>query len=532
MSREIDRIKQSSARTFCQIARQEITAPICLETQGQEGCFGCAAPTRLCELCHKRLVDVPAVGMCSHCLAGQLILEKKLAKPVFKPLTRVECQIFKREISAQVCVVSQGQELCRNCPAPTRLCETCHIRPIHFRQYGQCLTCAVDEYAHDWTPATETDEPEEEEAEGDKTAKPPPNGRPNDTGSEALELTSGIVTIQGRCYRVTTRIKFPTRLAAYQDQATAARVSGASAETLPSSDPLPEPELETLPVLLTVSETASLLRITAKAVYALAERNKLPGIVHQGRKILFDSEALMAWLKQGGNKTVMEPKRVITPIAPEEMYALVKRAITVVRRRNRASINLIANELGVEFYRARQVLECLEALHVVSPRIGLQARTVLPPQDAKPLPGADELARLQRDVSKAKARKPTKAEAHLAVARQLVVQHRNASYEFLEERLGVSKRTVRIILDLLEAEGTVGPSLRGQERTVHVPSRPEADQHPPAPAKTTFGEKTRVLMGIMKFCDQTTVAPIVREIIADLAELKQLKAALRQLGKG
>ena len=53
-----------------------------------------------------------------------------------------------------------------------------------------------------------------------------------------------------------------------------------------------------LPVLLTVPETASLLRTTVKAVYAMVERRQLPGVVRLGRRVLVRSEVLLNSLDQ------------------------------------------------------------------------------------------------------------------------------------------------------------------------------------------------------------------------------------------
>lgn len=53
-----------------------------------------------------------------------------------------------------------------------------------------------------------------------------------------------------------------------------------------------------LPMLLTVDETASLLRTTRKAVYALVERGCVGGAIRVGRRILFRAEDLLDWLNQ------------------------------------------------------------------------------------------------------------------------------------------------------------------------------------------------------------------------------------------
>jgi excisionase family DNA binding protein len=53
-----------------------------------------------------------------------------------------------------------------------------------------------------------------------------------------------------------------------------------------------------LPLLLNADETADLLRTTRKAVYAMAERQQLPGVTRLGRRLLFRSDELLHWLNQ------------------------------------------------------------------------------------------------------------------------------------------------------------------------------------------------------------------------------------------
>jgi len=54
--------------------------------------------------------------------------------------------------------------------------------------------------------------------------------------------------------------------------------------------------LSTEPLLLTVDETAMLLRTTRKAVYALIERGQLPGVTRLGRRVLILRSKLLEWL--------------------------------------------------------------------------------------------------------------------------------------------------------------------------------------------------------------------------------------------
>lgn len=51
-------------------------------------------------------------------------------------------------------------------------------------------------------------------------------------------------------------------------------------------------------VLLTPAEVADLLRTSRKAVYAMVERQQLPGVTRIGRRILVRSDMLLHWLLQ------------------------------------------------------------------------------------------------------------------------------------------------------------------------------------------------------------------------------------------
>ncbi len=51
-------------------------------------------------------------------------------------------------------------------------------------------------------------------------------------------------------------------------------------------------------MLLTVDEAADLLRTTRRAVYAMVEREQLPGIIRIRRRVLFRTDDLLDWFDQ------------------------------------------------------------------------------------------------------------------------------------------------------------------------------------------------------------------------------------------
>jgi excisionase family DNA binding protein len=53
-----------------------------------------------------------------------------------------------------------------------------------------------------------------------------------------------------------------------------------------------------MPMLLTVEDTADLLRTTRTAVYAMVARGQLPGITRIGRRVLFRTQDLLDFLDQ------------------------------------------------------------------------------------------------------------------------------------------------------------------------------------------------------------------------------------------
>jgi len=51
-------------------------------------------------------------------------------------------------------------------------------------------------------------------------------------------------------------------------------------------------------LLLTTDEVAVLLRTSRKAIYVMAARGFLPGIVRVGRRLLIRREELLDWLRE------------------------------------------------------------------------------------------------------------------------------------------------------------------------------------------------------------------------------------------
>ena len=66
---------------------------------------------------------------------------------------------------------------------------------------------------------------------------------------------------------------------------------------------------ESLPLLLTVGETAGLLRTTRKAVYVMIERGLLPGVTRIGRRVLVRSTDLLDFLDHNRAPSLQEYKR-------------------------------------------------------------------------------------------------------------------------------------------------------------------------------------------------------------------------------
>jgi excisionase family DNA binding protein len=66
---------------------------------------------------------------------------------------------------------------------------------------------------------------------------------------------------------------------------------------------------KSLPLLLTVTETATLLRTSRKAVYAMIERGLLPGVTRIGRRVLVRSADLLDFLDHNRTPSLQEYRR-------------------------------------------------------------------------------------------------------------------------------------------------------------------------------------------------------------------------------
>lgn len=66
---------------------------------------------------------------------------------------------------------------------------------------------------------------------------------------------------------------------------------------------------EALPLLLTVGETASILRTSPKAIYTMIERGHLPGVTRVGRRVLVRSADLLDFLDHNSAPSPQETRR-------------------------------------------------------------------------------------------------------------------------------------------------------------------------------------------------------------------------------
>ncbi len=57
---------------------------------------------------------------------------------------------------------------------------------------------------------------------------------------------------------------------------------------------------------LTIDEVSVLLHLTKPTVYSKVSKNELPGVCKQGRRLYFDRQSIINWIKQGRKKSNAE----------------------------------------------------------------------------------------------------------------------------------------------------------------------------------------------------------------------------------
>ena len=67
--------------------------------------------------------------------------------------------------------------------------------------------------------------------------------------------------------------------------------------------------LQGTPVFLTAREVGNILRTSRTAVYAMVERDQLPGVTRIGRRMLIRRDALLDWLDQKSALSPQESRR-------------------------------------------------------------------------------------------------------------------------------------------------------------------------------------------------------------------------------
>lgn len=79
-------------------------------------------------------------------------------------------------------------------------------------------------------------------------------------------------------------------------------IKEAQAEFQPTRfEPTAQPEQ-----LLTIDEVATLLHLAKPTVYSKVSKNELPGVCKQGKRLYFDRQTIIDWIKQGRKKSNAE----------------------------------------------------------------------------------------------------------------------------------------------------------------------------------------------------------------------------------
>lgn len=71
------------------------------------------------------------------------------------------------------------------------------------------------------------------------------------------------------------------------------------------------------PELLTIEESAQILRIGRSRAYEMAEAGHMPGLIHMGRSLRVSKRRLLAWIEEQTSGGATSPK--VTPLGVDRV---------------------------------------------------------------------------------------------------------------------------------------------------------------------------------------------------------------------
>ncbi|MBI4094132.1 hypothetical protein HY417_04160 [Candidatus Kaiserbacteria bacterium] len=186
-----------------------------------------------------------------------------------------------------------------------------------------------------------------------------------------------------------------------------------------------------------------------------------------------------------------------TRVMPHEAFeaakfgGLVSRAQSLVLRTRKASALFLERELSVSYAMARRVLDRLERNGIVGPQKDRLSREVLKPKDYFS-------ARKDLALPKKHTGRPTRAEQLLPAAKKAILQHRRASIGFLEEQFQISVTVAMQILELLEREGFVGPTVKRRPRPILAGGTTDIASGRPSKVQKLLQRARQLVLGSQK----------------------------------
>jgi len=67
-----------------------------------------------------------------------------------------------------------------------------------------------------------------------------------------------------------------------------------------------QPPTEQYPELLTIDEVSELLHLRKATIYSKHSKGEIPGVCKQGKRLYFDRDIIISWIKSGRKKTNAE----------------------------------------------------------------------------------------------------------------------------------------------------------------------------------------------------------------------------------